>query len=112
MTVVLIVLFLSMTLLGSSGCLLLKISTKRGLTIGILLKTPNFYLGAFCYFLSAVLNIILLKYMDYAIILPLTSITYVWSMIFAHFLLHEKITREKMSGMALIIAGIPFLFVK
>lgn len=104
--------FISMTLLGSYGCLLLKLASGRGLTAGILLRSLHFYLGGLCYFLSAVLNIVLLKYMAYAIILPLTSITYVWSMIFARCLLHEKITKEKVYGMALIMIGVSLLLLK
>lgn len=104
------ILFLSMTLLGSCGCFLLKRSTEHGLSVKLLLRNLNFYFGGLTYFLSAVLNIVLLKYLDYAIVLPLTSVTYVWSMILAHFFLHEKITKGKICGMALILAGMPFLF--
>ena len=102
----LIILFLLMTFLGSYGSLLLKKSTQNGVSIFKLLKNIFFYCGGFSYFLSAVINIILLKYINYTIMLPLTSVTYIWSLLLAYFVLKENLSKEKIIGMTVIGLGI------
>jgi len=57
------------------------------------------------YLLSAVLNIYVLKYLDYSVVLPLTSITYIWTMVLSYFSLKERITAKKVLGVALIVGG-------
>ena len=94
-----------MTFIGAFGCLILKLATRLVTRPYRVIFCPAFYLGGLSYFISAVINIIILKHMKYGIFLPLTSITYVWSMLLAYFVLHEKITREKIIGIALILIG-------
>ena len=83
------ILLLVMTLLGSVASLFLK---KASGSEGIIamLKNINLYIGGFLYLASAVLNIIVLRYLDYSIVLPLTSITYIWTMILSYMILKEK----------------------
>lgn len=96
------------TLLGSVGGFYLKKSTaKEGIT-GIILS-PFLYLGGFSYLISAILNIIILKYLPYSVVLPLTSITYIWSLIIAYYFLKEKITKVKIYGIICIIIGSIFI---
>ena len=97
-------LLLAMTFLGSIASLFLKKASDSGTITGIL-KNINFYIGGFLYFISAVLNIIVLKYLDYSVVLPLTSFTYVWTMILSYCILSEKITKKKVFGVCLIILG-------
>lgn len=95
---------LIMTLLGSVASLFLKkASAADGLTGFI--TNRNLYIGAFLYLLSAVLNIWILRYLDYSVVLPLTSLTYVWTMIFSHMILGEHITAKKIVGVLLILTG-------
>ena len=98
------ILLLIMTLLGSIAALFLK---KASGSEGILelLKNLNFYIGGFLYFVSAVLNIIVLRYLDYSIVLPLTSITYIWTMLLSYLILKERITGKKIGGVIMIIIG-------
>lgn len=42
-------------------------------------------------------------------VLPMTAITYVWSMITSRILLKEKITASKIAGMIFIIIGVVFI---
>lgn len=93
---------LFMTLLGSLASLFLKKATGDILSI---IKNVNFYIGAFLYFLSAILNIWLLRYLDYSIVLPLTSLTYIWTMFFSYIILKENITGKKKLGIILIVFG-------
>lgn len=98
------VLLLIMTLLGSVASLFLKkASGAEGLKE--MLKNVNLYIGGFLYVASAVLNIYILRHLDYSVVLPLTSITYIWTMVLSYMILKEKITKRKMTGLVLIIIG-------
>ena len=83
-----------MTFIGSVASLFLKKASNYD-SILSLLKNKNLYIGAFLYLLSAVLNIIILKYLNYSTVLPLTSITYVWTMFISKIVLKEKLTSKK-----------------
>lgn len=100
-----------MTLLGSVASLFLK---KASETTGIieLIKNKNLYLGGGLYLVSAVLNVWLLKFLDYSIVLPLTSLTYVWTMLLSHKILEEKITIRKVCGVSLVIVGAILVSIK
>lgn len=98
-----------MTLLGSFGALSLKLSIDKESNIMQSALCPLFYLGAGLYFLSALLNIYVLKYLQYSVVLPLTSITYIWTMIFSYIYLKERITVYKIVGILLIILGVIFI---
>jgi drug/metabolite transporter (DMT)-like permease len=58
------------------------------------------------YVIAALGNIYLLQKLPYAIVLPLGSITYIWTMFLSNRLLGEKITKRKILGMIIIIAGV------
>lgn len=93
-----------MTFLGATASLFLK---KASGSEGILalMQNVNFYLGGMLYLLAAVLNIYILKFLEYSVVLPLTSLTYIWTMALSYLVLKEKITGRKMLGVALILAG-------
>ena len=74
-------------------------------TFSALSKNKRFILGVVLYLIAAANNIFVLRYMDYSIILPLASLTYIWTMILAYNLLGEAITKRKIFGVAAIIAG-------
>ena len=93
-----------MTFLGSVAAFFLKKASSFK-TVTELLSSYNLYIGASLYLSSAIINIVLLKHMNYSVVLPLTSITYVWTMIIAHFFLGEHIGVRKFIGLALIITG-------
>ena len=101
-------LLIAMTLMGAFGAYFLKrASGADGLMK--LLRTPAFYLGGGLYGLSAILNILLLRILPYSVVLPLTSLTYIWTAIIGWKLLNEKITRRMVTGIACIIAGVLLL---
>lgn len=95
---------LIMTVLGSVASLFLK---KASGTDGILamIKNVNLYIGGFLYLASAILNIWLLRYLEYSVVLPLTALTYIWTMVFSYMILKEKITKKKICGVFLILIG-------
>ena len=57
------------------------------------------------YVTAALLNIYVLKYLEYSTVLPLTAITYIWTMIISYKILKENITNKKKIGVILIILG-------
>ena len=98
------ILLIIMTMLGSVAALFLKYASASGSFVSML-KNYNLYLGGALYFASAVANIIVLRKLDYSVVLPLTSITYIWTMILSNAVLKEKITKKKIAGVILILVG-------
>ena len=101
-------LLILMTIIGSFAGFSLK-KASNNLRLDNLLKNKFLYVGGFLYFISALINIYLLKIYDYTFVLPFTSITYVWSFIIANFFLKEKITKYKLLGILFIILGVILL---
>jgi drug/metabolite transporter (DMT)-like permease len=101
---------LLMTICGSGGGFFLK---KCAVSIGAfktVFLNKYFYLGGLFYCAGSALNIVLLKYIPYNLILPLNSLTYIWTLLLAHFWLKEKITHTKVMGILLIVTGVIFVF--
>lgn len=93
-----------MTLIGSVASFFLKkASTSKNIIL--LIKNKNIYFGGILYVTSAVLNIYLLKYLDYSVVLPLTSITYIWTLLISSKFLNETISLRKILGIVLIGFG-------
>ena len=99
-----LLLVLTMTLTGSVAALFLKRASGAGGLMDMF-RTWALYVGAFLYLLSAVVNILLLRRLDYSVVLPLTSVTYIWTMLFSAWLLKERITGRKLAGVAAILLG-------
>ena len=70
-----------------------------------LLKTPSLYVGGILYLLASVLNIYVLRILDYSSVLPLSAFTYVWTMFLARLRFGEKLTKRKMAGVFLVVLG-------
>lgn len=98
------VFLLIMTIMGAfAGLFLKKASSSDGLKS--LIINLNLYFGGVLYFISALVNIYLLKFLEYSVVLPLTSITYIWTMIISYFILNENITFRKIVGIVFILVG-------
>lgn len=63
------------------------------------------FLGGLFYGIGAILNIIALQHAPYTIIFPLTSLTYIWTLVISYVFLNEVITKRKFFGIFLIIIG-------
>lgn len=97
-------LILAMTLMGAIASIFFKrASSSEGLVQ--LLMNINLYVGGGLYLASAVLNIVVLRYLNYSVVLPLTSFTYIWTMVLSYFVLRENISRKKILGVICIILG-------
>lgn len=99
------ILLLVMTVMGAVAALFLK-KASGVKKLKELLFNGNLYIGGILYFLSALLNIYILRFLDYSVVLPLTSITYVWTMILSYYIFHEKITMKKIIGLGLVFIGV------
>ena len=100
-----ILLILAMTLVASFASFFLKKSTNNNTLSGII-SSKFLYFGGFLYIIAALFNIWILKRMPYSVVVPLGSITYIWTMIIAQLLLNEKICLQKIIGVLLILSGV------
>lgn len=96
------VLIIGMTLFGSLGGLLFK--QVSGVDT-LLKKLIYFFIGCLAYGAGAVLNVIVLRFLPYTVVFPLTAVTYIWTFAFSFFLLKEQINVYKLIGLACILAG-------
>jgi len=93
------------TLLGSIGGFFFKKAVDNSQVIIKTIFETYLYIGIILYIGSAFLNILVLKELPYTVVLPLTSITYIWSFLLAYILLDEKIGFKKILGILFIIVG-------
>lgn len=103
-----IVLILLMTFSGSLGAIFLKKGIEKIDSISIIKMTKicDFYFGGGFYLVGIITNVFLLKSLEYTVVYPLTSLTYVWSLLLSIFLLKEKLNLWKILGVAIILAGV------
>lgn len=100
-----------MTIMGAVASLFLKKASgsMKGKSVIEsvlnLLKTPSLYVGGILYLLASVLNIYVLRILDYSSVLPLSAFTYVWTMFLAKCQFGEKLTKRKMAGVFLVVFG-------
>ena len=93
-----------MTYLGAQASVFLKKASSHN-NLKKCICSISLYLGGGLYIICALLNIWILKYMDYSKMLPLTSITYIWTLILAFFIFKEKISIKKLIGIITISVG-------
>ncbi len=96
---------LIVTLLGSGAALLLKRAALSGGIVQALRHAP-IYGGGALYLSSALLNILILKKLPYSVVLPFTSLTYVWTLLLAHAFYGERLTIRKTFGVVGVVAGV------
>lgn len=99
---------LLMTMLGAVASLFLK-KASEATGIRMLITNVNLYIGGSLYVVATLLNIYVLRYLDYTVVLPMTSFTYVWTMVVSDLVLNEKITKKKIWGVCLIVVGAVFV---
>lgn len=93
-----------MTYLGAQASVFLKKASSKSNWKDCICSF-YLYLGAFFYIMCAILNIWVLKYLDYSKMLPLTSITYIWTLILSFLIFKEKISYRKVIGIIIIFCG-------
>lgn len=106
-----IIAVLLMGALASVASFFLKKSTVKGFGIKHFILDPWFYLGGILYVLAALLNVYLLKRLPYSSVVPLGSLTYIWTLVIANRFLRESITMQKVLGILLVLVGVALMAV-
>lgn len=96
---------IGMTLLGALASLMLKLASGN-LRATALLTDWHFYAGGLGYLGAALVNIWVLRHLDLSVVLPLTALTYVWTLLIARVFLAERLTWRKLLGVGLILLGV------
>lgn len=108
--VLVVVSVLLMTCLGSLGAICFKKTSISGnIHMKELLRDKWLYIGGALYVAGAVFNIIVLRFLPLSVVLPFSSITYIWTIFFSNRFFHEKINRFKIIAMVCIVAGVVLL---
>lgn len=97
------------TIIGAFGGFFFKKTASSSKSILKILFSPYLYVGGMLYVMGGLLNIWALKKLPYTVVLPLTSITYIWTMLISYFILKEKITKKKITGVLCIVLGAALL---
>ena len=84
-------------------------SGMESFSVAALLRSGALWTGGLLYIAGAVNNIYLLGHLDYSILLPMSSITYIWTILIAYKLLGERITARKLIGVGAIVLGAALL---
>lgn len=97
-------LILCMTFMGAVASVFFKRASGSDGFLKLLMNV-NLYIGGFLYVAAAAINIVVLRYLDYSVVLPLSSVTYIWTMVLSYVILQETITKKKILGVACIVLG-------
>ena len=106
------VLVLLATIMGAFGSLFLKIGSSSVksknplLLIRLIFKNKSLFVGFLLYGASTVPFLIALKFSELSIVYPLVSLSYIWVILLSKHFLKEKINKEKLIGIFLIILGV------
>lgn len=94
------------SIIGAFGGFLFKKASSR-LSFNIRSLLTNYALagGVILYALGALTYLIALRHGELNILYPISSLTYIWSLIIARYALNEKINVYKVTGITLIIIG-------
>ena len=68
-----------------------------------------FYVGVILFCIGSGINIYGLRFIPYNIIMPLKSVTYIWTIIIARTFLNETVNKYKITGIVTIILGVIFI---
>lgn len=93
-----------MTFLASFAALQLKLASAENNVVRLFFNF-HFIFGVSLYVFCSLMNIYLLKNIAYGVLLPTSSITYIWTLILSAILLKEHVSLGKIWGVFLIISG-------
>lgn len=102
--------YLGSILISVISQLLLKISANRRYTSHLREYLNPYVIVAYgLFFLATILTMLALRYVPLSSAPVLESLSYILVAVLGYFVLHERLSRRKMLGMAVILAGV-FLF--
>lgn len=94
-----------MTMIASLASVFLKRASSNNSSIWKMVYNKNIYVGGGLYVLAALLNVYVLKFLDYSIVMPMGAVTYIWTILFSAIFFDEKINRKEIIGVGLILLG-------
>ena len=104
---------LAMTYLGAQASVFFKkLSAIEKFSVRGILCSPYLYLGGGLYLLAALLNIYILSLMEYSKVLPLTSLTYVWTLLLSYLVFRERMSMQKVCGILFVMGGAVLIAIK
>ena len=65
--------------------------------------------GLLAYGAGAGLNILLLAYLPYTLVMPANALTFIWALLLARWVFKESVGMFKLAGMACIVSGVILL---
>jgi uncharacterized membrane protein len=92
--------------MGAFGSLYLKFGSKKKISLKEIFKNYEIIIGFLLYGGSTIPFIAALKFGELSFVYPLTALSYVWVTILSKKYLNEKITKNKVFGILLIMLGI------
>ena len=105
-----ILLVLLASFIGSFGAVFLKAGAGRlHREIHTLLFNWRLAAGVGMYVLSLVFYMAGIREGELSILYPMISLGYIWTMLWSKLFFHEPVSRKKVAGLALILAGIILL---
>ena len=94
------------SILGAIGGFVFKLSSNSlKLQLKSLVKNYNLLLGFLFFALAALVYIYSLTQGELSVLYPISSLTYMWSIIIANFYLKEEINKFKIVGIIFILLG-------
>lgn len=94
------------TIMGAFGSLYLKFGSKKRTDIKNIFKNHQIIIGFVLYGGSTVPFIAALKFGELSFVYPLTALSYVWVTLLSKKYLKERITKNKVLGIIMIMIGI------
>jgi multidrug transporter EmrE-like cation transporter len=96
--------------IGSFGAVGLKAGAKRlERNLAAVLVNWRLAAGIAAYLLSAIFFVFGLRQGELSVLYPMVSLGYLWTMLWSRVFFGEPLTREKIFGLALILAGVTLL---
>ena len=96
--------------IGSFGALFLKggaAKAKGGIRNWLL--NGRLIVGVALFVLSSLAYVVGLRKGELSVLYPMVSLSYIWTMLWSCLFLKERLTRNKVWGLALIVLGIVFI---
>lgn len=103
------------TLMGAAAQVLIKLGASHlahaslMATFWSIFTVPTLFLGYCLYGIFAVLMVYALRYGELSILYPVIALTFVWVSILSAMVFHEPMNPMKISGIAVIVAGVAVL---
>jgi uncharacterized membrane protein len=92
---------------GSFGALYLKTgAAKLNLGLRYLILNGRLLLGVTLFATSSLAYVVALRQGELSVLYPLVSLGYIWTLLWSALFLKERITRNKLFGLLLIVLGI------